>query len=130
VPAEIDALLTSYFAAWNEPDAGVRRALLERVVSLDVEVVPGYRPDADPLVGRGAFDQHVGEVIASRPSSGVRLVMEGGPDHHHDWLRFRWRVVTPDGATFAPEGFEIAGLDVVRVGADGRFDLIVIFFGQ
>jgi hypothetical protein len=59
MPAEPDERLASYFAAWNEPEPEVRRALLERVVSPDVEVVAGYLPDADPLVGRVAFDGHV-----------------------------------------------------------------------
>jgi SnoaL-like domain len=124
-----DELLAAYFAAWNEPDDGARVELLERAVTDDVEVVPGYAPDAPVCRGRVAFDAHIAGVIASRPSPAIQLNPYGGADGHHGWLRFRWRVLEPGGAVFAPTGFPIEGVDVVRLSADGRANLIVVFLG-
>lgn len=128
--ADAVTILGSYFAAWNEPDARARATLLAAVVPEDVRVLPGYLPQLAPVIGLRAFSEHMGAVIASRPSRDVRLVQEGPVDGHHGWLRFAWRVLLAGGETFAPQGAEIAGIDVVRLTDDGRFAEIVIFMGQ
>lgn len=128
--ADLATTLQTYFTAWNEPDAASRAGLLAGVVAEDVRVLPGYMPQAPPVVGLRPFAEHMGTIIASRPSPDVRLALEGGADQHHGWARFAWRVLLPDGTTYAPSGLELTGLDVVRLDPDGRFGEIIIFLGQ
>jgi hypothetical protein len=121
--------LRAYEAAFNEPGDDARAELLARAVTEDVVVSPGYKPDAPVCIGREAFGAEVADVIASRPPGGVRLTLYGGVDSHHGWIRFRWRVLSPDGTVFAPAGFPIEGVDVAHVATDGRLDQVIIFLG-
>jgi len=122
--------LRAYEAAFNEPDDDARAELLDQAVTPDVIVSPGYKPDAPACIGRDAFAAEVADVIASRPPGGVRLTLYGGVDAHHGWIRFRWRVLSPDGTVFAPAGFPIEGVDIAHMAPDGRLDQVIIFLGH
>jgi hypothetical protein len=54
---------------------------------------------------------------------GSTILRTGPADYHHTYARFAWRKVLADGSRL-PEG-----LDVVQIGAEGRFRLVVGFFG-
>ena len=113
----IREVVTQYMAAWNEPDAASRAALLERCwadggVYLD--------PRAD-LVGRDELARHIATIQASRP--GARLEFMSGIDVHHNVVRFHWRLVRTDGSCGD------ISIDFGEVGADGRLVRIIGFFG-
>jgi len=109
--------VTQYMAAWNEPEATARSALLAQCWSDGgIYVDPGVS-----LAGRDALNAHIAKVQASRP--GARLEFMSGIDIHHDVVRFLWRLVRPDGT-----GGDIS-IDFGEVGPDGRLLRIVGFFG-
>ena len=109
--------VTQYMAAWNEPEAAARSALLAQCWS-DSGV---YLDPNVSLAGRDALATKIGEVLASRP--GARLEFMSGIDVHHNVVRFLWRLVRPDGT-----GGDIS-IDFGEVGPDGRLVKIVGFFG-
>jgi hypothetical protein len=109
--------VTQYMAAWNEPEAAARSALLAQCWSDGgIYVDPGVS-----LAGRNALNAHIATVQASRP--GARLEFMSGIDIHHDVVRFLWRLVRPDGT-----GGDIS-IDFGEIGPDGRLLRIVGFFG-
>lgn len=112
-----DDVVAAYVAAWDEPDGEARRALLERAWADD-----GVYCDPRVLVeGREALADHIGAVLAGRP--GFRIVASSGVEAHHDCVRFGWRLLDPDGAV------AVDGVDFGVLGADGRLNRIVGFFG-
>ena len=87
----ITEIVTQYMAAWNEPEAAARSALLERCWSdAGVYLDPGVS-----LAGRDALAVHIAKVQAARP--GARLAFMSGIDVHHNVVRFLWRLVRADG---------------------------------
>ena len=109
--------VTQYMAAWNEPEATARSALLAQCWSDGgIYVDPGVS-----LAGRDALNAHIATVQASRP--GARVEFMSGIDIHHDVVRFLWRLIRPDGT-----GGDIS-IDFGEVGPDGRLLKIVRFFG-
>jgi hypothetical protein len=114
---KIAKVVTLYMAAWNEPDAAARHALLEQCwADAGVYVDPNTE-----LTGRDALSQHIAKVQASRP--GARLEFMSGSDIHHNVLRFEWRLVRADktcGDT---------SVDFGEIGSDGRLIKMTGFFG-
>ena len=110
-------VVTQYMAAWNEPDATTRDALLEQCWSTGgVYVDPNVS-----LAGREALSRHIATVRAARP--GARLEFMSGIDVHHNVVRFLWRLVRADGSCGD------TSIDFGEVGPDGRLVRIVGFFG-
>jgi hypothetical protein len=109
--------VTQYMAAWNEPEAAVRGALLAQCWS-DGGV---YVDPKVSLTGRDALNAHIATVRASRP--GARLEFMSGIDIHHNVVRFLWRLVRADGTCGD------TSIDFGEVGSDGRLIKIVGFFG-
>ena len=110
-------IVAQYMAAWNEPAATARRALLEQCWSdSGVYVDPNVL-----LAGREALAAKIDEVLASRP--GARLEFMSGIDVHHNVVRFLWRLVRADGTCGD------TSIDFGEIGADGRLVKIVGFFG-
>jgi hypothetical protein len=127
----LQRVLEAYEAAWNEPDPVARVRFLE--VALDDAVVlePGYKPGAATINGVKAVSAEMAAMIGSRPGDGdLRLALTGAVDHHHGWVRFHWRVADPGGDVLSLGGVRIEGVDVARLGPDGRLDLILVFVGD
>ena len=106
-----------YCAAWDEPDAGRRRALLEQAWADDGVYVD---PTAH-VSGRDALVEHIGGTYEVFGSFSMRRT--SGVDEHHDYVRFTWEMVTDAGDPIAD------GFDVARLAPDGRVQLVVGFFG-
>jgi hypothetical protein len=112
-----DKIAQQYIAAWNETDAGRRRALIAETWAEDATYV-------DPLMaGRGhaEVDALMGAVQQRFP--GFRFALIGQPDGFGDKVRFSWGL-GPDGAE-AP----IKGTDFVQV-EDGRLKSVTGFLDQ
>ncbi len=113
-----DALdpIAAYGAAWIEPDAAARRALLE----------VAWAPDAvycDPLAevaGADALSDHIGATQAAMPGSRIEVTSE--PVRHHDSAFFRWTMSDASGAVV------MTGFDVVQLAEDGRIARLTGFF--
>ena len=111
------ALLANYLEAWNTDDAGRRRAAIEATWTPDHEFT-------DPLAaatGHDELEAFITQVRGHYPGSTFRAV--SGVDAHHDVARWRWELVTADGAVAA------VGHDAVQVADDGRIRRFIGFFG-
>ena len=113
----MDGILTDYFVAWNETDAGERGHLLQRSLSDDAELV-------DPL-GRWHGVDGVSDRIARYHSTapGTKVVPGSGVDTHNDVERYAWKTVDPTGSEI------MEGLDVTERDRVGRLHRIVMFHG-
>lgn len=109
--------VTQYMAAWNEADPSARNRILEQCwADHGVYVDPNVE-----LTGREALSQNISRVQAARP--GALLEFVSGIDHHHNVLRFLWRLVRADGTAGD------TSIDFGETGPDGRLIKIVGFFG-
>ncbi len=113
----IAKIVTQYMAAWNEPEAATRQALLEQCWD-DGGV---YVDPTVSLAGRDALSRHIAMVQAKR--SGARLEFMSGIDIHHNMIRFLWRLRRAD-ATYGD-----TSIDVGEIGTDGRLIKMIGFFG-
>ena len=105
----------TYFDAWNEPDGVARRALIDRCLTGDVELIDengrfrGYDGLAD-LMAR--FQEKV---------LGGRVIRSSGIDQFEGIARYSWNIVDRGGTTI------LVGLDVVEQDTDGRLRRIIMF---
>lgn len=107
----------TYSAAWTETDAGRRLEMLERCWTEGGV----YSDPLNVAEGREALDALIGATQQQFP--GVRFAFESGIDQHHEFIRFQWRMVRPNGDTL------VDGLDVGELAPDGRLRRITGFFG-
>jgi hypothetical protein len=130
VSQPLSRVLEAYEAAWNESRADARQSQLSTCVTDDVVLSPGYKPGTPDLLGVAAVSHEMSEMIASRPPErGLALRLDKGLDHHHDWIRFNWRVADRDGRVFEVGGMRIEGTDIAHVADDGRLDTVIVFVG-
>jgi hypothetical protein len=113
----MDDALTTYFAAWNEPDVDQRRRLLERCVTDDAQLIDptGWRNGLDGLVER------IGRYQATAP--GTKVVPASGVDAHNDVARYEWKIID------AQNRHVMEGLDVAERKDDRRLQRILMFHG-
>jgi hypothetical protein len=117
--AEMDqpACFEHYNAAWNEREIERIAGHLDQAVSDDVVFID----PANQVVGR---DELLAMIVKARqelPTADYLLV--SGIDGHHGRYRYLWEARL-DGAVLTP------GMDVTRVGDDGRIAMIEGFFGD
>jgi hypothetical protein len=107
----------AYMAAWNEPDPGKRKKLIEQCWADDALYCD---PQAD-IRGRDGLEATIAGFHAQAP--GARIDATSGVDQHHNQIRFAWAFRTADGNT------PIEGIDVGELAPDGRLSRIVGFWG-
>lgn len=110
-------IIDTYGAAWSEPDAAKRSALLEQAWADDAT----YTDPQSDVAGRDGLV----ELIAGfqQQVSGAKIVATSGVDVHHDKFRFTWAMQSAEGTTM------IEGIDYGELAPDGRIQKIVGFFG-
>ena len=114
----VDEIVDAYTAAWNEPDEGKRRQLLEVAWTDD----GAYTDPQSDVAGREALVALIGGMHTQMP--GARIDMASKLDLHHDKLRFAWRFANGDGS------MTIDGIDFGELAEDGRLRKIVGFWGE
>lgn len=113
----IPDIIAAYDRAWNEPDAAVRRSLLETA----------WREDGELLEPRGAFRgrdaiiERVGGFQERFP--GARVDISSGLDSHHGFVRYTWAMNDAQGQRL------LDGIDVCQIADDGKLQRVVMFFG-
>jgi hypothetical protein len=116
--SDVETIVDTYLAMWNEEDAAKRAEHIERAWAPDGRYV-------DPLLeaeGHDALSDMVASVHAHYP--GHRFRRRSGIDTHHDELRFAWDLTAPDGST------TVAGVDIATLAGDGRLQRLTGFFGE
>ena len=114
--SNINGAVIRYIAAFNETDAGRRRALVAKTWTEDGT----YR---DPLVagdGHNGISAMIGAIHERFPGYRFRLV--SGIDAHNGCVRYRWEA---GGAEGSPLYF--AGTDFAVMAEDGRFASVTGF---
>ena len=107
-----------YFAAWNDTDPASRLAAVVRAWAPEGRYVD---PVAD-VTGHQAISDMIGGVHEQYPGVTLRCSSEVGS--HHDVIRFDWEILHENG------GLALSGIDVARVGEDGRLVDVRGFFGS
>jgi hypothetical protein len=107
-----------YIDAWNETDAGARRAAVAKLYTDDARYV-------DPMgiaEGPQAIASLIGAVREQFPGFSFRLA--GPVDGHHNQARFGWEL--------GPAGAEppIVGFDVAVTDDDGRIQTVLGFLDK
>lgn len=111
-------IVDRYLAAYSEPDATRRRALIADVFAAHATVADPPL-DATGLDGIDAMFAAVQSQFADhtfRRTSGV--------DEHHNAARYEWELVAADGT------ISVAGTDFARFTDNGLIASIVGFFGS
>ena len=109
-------IVNVYVAAWNEPDEGKRRQLLERAWTDEGT----YTDPQSSAAGRDALVALIGAF--RQRFQGARTELRSTVDEHHGLLRFAWSIVGPGGPV-------MEGMDFGELAEDGRLRRIVGFFG-
>jgi hypothetical protein len=113
-----EELIDAYCAAWDEPDASRRDAIL-RPIWADGAT---YTDPTVHLVGRQQLVDHIGKVLERYPNS--RIVRTSVVDAHHGLARFARKKVLANGRSL-PEG-----IDVAEIGNDRKLRRVIGFFGS
>jgi len=112
---DINTVVESYIAMWNEPDPDRRRALVAQTVTEDASYV-------DPLMssdGIDGIDAMIAGVQQQFPGHSFKLL--SGPDAHNDRTRFSWALGPDGGDTVA------VGIDFATIADDGRLRAVTGF---
>ena len=113
---DITATVNNYIAVWNETAPEERRA---RIADTFADGAT-YLDPVQSGDGREGIDAMVAGAQHQFP--GARFELTAGPDHHHDRVRFAWRMTGGEG------GAELArGVDFATVGDDGRLRSVTGF---
>ncbi len=109
-PADLEAAVDGYVAAWNEADPVVRMGLLAASVTDDFE----FTGPTGTFRGREAVE---GLIVALQTRITGATVARLGPV---EGGTFRWAIVTAEGATL------LEGADEAEAGPDGRLSRISV----
>ena len=105
----------AYMAAWNEKDEAKRTKLLDKCWA-DTGT---YTDPVSDITGREQLAAVIAGFHQQFPGAGIALT--SAIDEHHGRIRFGWKM------TGGPQPLE--GIDVGRIGSDGRLEMITGFWG-
>lgn len=115
--AALAATVDAYLAAWTEPGADRRRALIERCWTPAGAIVD------PPLEGHGHDGIDTVMQTLQQHYPGTRFVRTTQVDVHHDAFRVGWELRGADGSAV------LAGTDYGTLADDGRIARVTGFFG-
>ena len=112
----LETTVDTWLAAYCEPDADHRAALIAAGVGADGELLD------PPLAGSGheTLAALAGAVLGAYPGHTFRRTTP--IDSHHSYAHYQWELLAPDGTV------AVAGLDVAELTHDGRLQKVVGFF--
>jgi hypothetical protein len=113
--SDIASTVERYIAMWNETDPRRRRGLVAETVTESASYV-------DPLMtGEGVEGIDAMIAAAQDQFPGHQFTLIGGPDSHHDRVRFSWSLAADGGEPVA------RGTDFAVVADDGRLAAVTGF---
>jgi hypothetical protein len=114
--SNVNELVVTYLAAWNEQDDAKRRALIAKAWAENGSFVDAQRRG----IGYAGIDGMIKATQAQFPGYQLRLV--SSIEAHDKYVRFSW------GAGGTPEApLYIGGTDFATI-ANGRFESVIGFF--
>jgi hypothetical protein len=115
--SDLTRTIDTHLAAYGEPDATKRAALVRQVWSAEGQLLD------PPIEGTGHDGiAALGDIVQAH-YAGHTFRRTSAVDAHHGFARYGWDLVAPDGSV------AMSGIDVVQVDDDGRLVRIVGFFG-
>jgi hypothetical protein len=115
---DLTTVIDAYLEAYAEEDIERRTKLIEQAWSPEGRLVD------PPLEGQGHAGISEQATVVNTHYAGHRFRRTTGIDAHHEFVRFGWELVAPDGAV------AVGGTDVGELGPDGRLVRITGFFGD
>jgi SnoaL-like protein len=115
---DASATIDGYLAAYNERDPDRRDELIRAVWADDGRLVD------PPLTGEGHRGISAMADAVHEQFPDHRFERRSAVDGHHDFVRFAWELVGPDGTV------AVSGMDVGELAGDGRLRTIAGFFGE
>lgn len=116
IPA-LEKMVDTHLAAYCDPDAARRLASIRGIWSEGARLVD---PPLESAGHAGISDQ-AATLLAQFP--GHRFERSTTLDAHHQFVRYGWRLVNPEGEAV------LAGVDFMDLDVDGRIGRVVGFFG-
>ncbi len=115
---DLTTVIDAWLEAFAEEDVERRMKLIEQAWSPDGRLVD------PPLEGEGYGGLSEATDLVNTHYAGHTFRRVSGIDTHHEFVRYGWELVGPDGAPV------IAGIDVGELAPDGRLRKITGFFGD
>ena len=114
----LEDVVDAHLAAYCDADAG------RRATAVTANWTPDGRLVDPPMEGTGHDEIAALTDVVLQHFPGHTFRRTTAVDRHHEFARYGWELVGPDGAV------AVSGLDVVRVADDGRIAGVVGFFGD
>lgn len=115
---DLTTVIDAWLEAFAEEDVERRTKLIEQAWSPEGRLVD------PPLEGEGYGGLSEAADLVNTHYAGHTFRRVSGIDTHHEFVRYGWELVAPDGNAV------IAGIDVGEVAPDGRLRKITGFFGD
>jgi hypothetical protein len=115
---DLTTVIDAWLEAFAEDDVERRTKLIEQAWSPEGRLVD------PPLEGEGYVGLSEAADLVNTHYAGHTFRRVSGIDTHHEFVRYGWELVGPDGNSV------IAGIDVGEVAPDGRLRKITGFFGD
>lgn len=111
--------VSDYLSAWNETDAGRRRAAIERLCTGDCS----YTDPLADVKGQAAIDGLIGAV--QKQFAGFEFTLAGKVDAHHGQARFTWHAAPKGAKEPVVIGFDVLVMDGEKIrGVYGFLDKV------
>lgn len=116
---EVQSLIESYEDIVNRSDDVDLNETAQRALAEDFRFVG---PTVGEVAGREAMLEAMKALHERAPAERIRMNRTTSVDAHNGWFRFGWE--------FVDENDEVItrGIDVGRVGEEGKLSLVVAFF--
>jgi hypothetical protein len=111
-------VVDTYLASLGQTDPDARAAMIATAWTPNGR----YVDPARDVTGPEAMQATIAAVQEHTPGATFRRTT--GIDLHHEYLRFGWEMVGPDGTV------ALSGIDIGRLSEDGKLQGICGFFGD
>jgi hypothetical protein len=118
VMSDITTVVDKHLAGYCEPDAARRAELIETAWTADGSLID------PPFDGRGRDGIAAMTDVVLTHYAGHTFRRTTEVDTHHQFGRYGWALVAPDGAV------AVSGTDYIEFDDDGRLVRVVGFFGD
>ena len=93
----IEQAITDYLVAWNATDLAQRHSILERVLADNCIYADSHLPDT--VNTREQHSEFISRFKDKFPQ--LQMSLSGSADIHHQFFRFNWQLLQPDGSVFS-----------------------------